>query len=363
MSGFLRQSTAAQARLIGPFVDDTDFKTAETGLTVANTDIKLRANGTTLSNKNSGGGTHQANGMYSVTWDATDTANVGELSYSVVVSGALQVFGSYTVLEEAVYDALFAASALGYVDGATVNATKIGGTTQTGRDLGASVLLSSGTGTGQVLLSSGTVTTGAISNNAITAASLAADAGGEIADAVWDEALSGHTTAGTAGKQLQDISTGSAPSAAAVADAVWDEALAGHLSPGSTGAALDGIQTTVGGIAPPTSADIADAVWDETLADHLTAGSTGEALDNSGGSGGTAPTAEENAEALLKFDMSTISGEAARSPVNAFRFLRNRWRVQTTTLQVFKEDDSTEAWTSDLSASAGANPIVQSDPA
>ena len=39
----------------------------------------------------------------------------------------------------------------------TVNATKIGGTTQTGRDIGASVLLSSGTGTGQVKLSSGYV--------------------------------------------------------------------------------------------------------------------------------------------------------------------------------------------------------------
>ena len=38
-----------------------------------------------------------------------------------------------------------------------VNATKIGGTSQTGRDLGASVLLSSGTGTGQVSLSSGVI--------------------------------------------------------------------------------------------------------------------------------------------------------------------------------------------------------------
>lgn len=127
MSGFLRQSTAAQSRLIGPFIDDTDFKTAAAGLTIANTDVKLRANGTTLSNKNSGGGTHQVNGMYSLTWDATDTANVGELHYSVVVAGALQVFGMYTVLEEAVYDALFAASAPGYVANAPVNAAQWGG--------------------------------------------------------------------------------------------------------------------------------------------------------------------------------------------------------------------------------------------
>jgi hypothetical protein len=51
------------------------------------------------------------NGCYAVTWDATDTDTVGELFYTVKVAGALQVFGSFTVLEEAIYDALFAASA------------------------------------------------------------------------------------------------------------------------------------------------------------------------------------------------------------------------------------------------------------
>jgi len=40
---------------------------------------------------------------------------------------------------------------------ASVNVTKIAGTSQTGRDIGASVLLSPGTGTGQVSLSSGRV--------------------------------------------------------------------------------------------------------------------------------------------------------------------------------------------------------------
>lgn len=127
MDGYLRQSTASQARLIGPFLDDTDFKTAETALSIANTDVILRANGTTLSNKNSGGGTHQSSGMYSLTWDATDTANVGELKYVVKVAGALPVFGSYVVLEEAVYDALFAAAAPGYVANAPVNVAQYGG--------------------------------------------------------------------------------------------------------------------------------------------------------------------------------------------------------------------------------------------
>jgi hypothetical protein len=115
MNGYLRQSTASQSRLIGPFITDVSpYIDPATGLTIANTDIKLRANGTTLSNKNSGGGTHQVNGTYSVTWDATDTANVGELFCSVKIAGALSWFGTYVVLEEAVYDALFVASAPGY---------------------------------------------------------------------------------------------------------------------------------------------------------------------------------------------------------------------------------------------------------
>ena|SRR5688572_2675363 len=121
MDGYLRQSTASQARLIGPFIDPSDGETAATGLTIANTDIKLRANGTTLSNKNSGGGTHQVNGQYSVSWDATDTANVGELKYSVKVAGAFQVWGSYVVLEEAVYDAMFAAAAPGPLSNAVMS--------------------------------------------------------------------------------------------------------------------------------------------------------------------------------------------------------------------------------------------------
>ncbi len=115
MNSFLKQSTASQSRAIGPFIDDTDFKTAKTGLTIANTDIKLVVNGGASANKNSGGGTHRINGVYGITFDATDTATVGEIELSVLVSGALQVFHKFTVLEEVVYDALFGASAIGYI--------------------------------------------------------------------------------------------------------------------------------------------------------------------------------------------------------------------------------------------------------
>jgi len=115
MPGFLKQSTASQSRSLGPFVDDTDFKTLETGLTIANTDVKLVKNGAASVNKNSGGGTHRVNGEYSLTFDATDTGTVGELRVSISVSGALVVVDEFTVIEEAVYDALFLAAAPGYL--------------------------------------------------------------------------------------------------------------------------------------------------------------------------------------------------------------------------------------------------------
>jgi hypothetical protein len=113
MNGYLRQSTASQGVILGPFLDDTTFAPA-TGLSIANTDIKIMVNGGTNNNKNSGGGTHRVNGEYSATLDATDTATVGQMKISVLKSGALAWSGSWQVLEEAVYDAMFAASAPGF---------------------------------------------------------------------------------------------------------------------------------------------------------------------------------------------------------------------------------------------------------
>lgn len=69
------------------------------------------------------------------------------------------------------------------------------------------------------------------------------------------------------------------------------------------------------------------------------------------------------ADALLKRDWSAVTSEAARSVLNALRFLRNKWSISGTTLTVTKEDDSTSAWTSTLTSSGAAEPITSSDPA
>ncbi len=75
------------------------------------------------------------------------------------------------------------------------------------------------------------------------------------------------------------------------------------------------------------------------------------------------PTATENADALLNRDMSAVSDTNARSPLNALRFIRNKWSISGATLTVKKEDDSTTAWTASVSTTAGADPVTGNDPA
>jgi hypothetical protein len=150
----LRQSTASQEILLGPFLDDTDGKTAETALTIANTDIRVWKHGaTTEASKNSGGATHIAGGRYYAVLDATDTDTVGNLEVNVHVAGALPVRRSFVVLPANVFDAMTGADRL-QVEAA---------------ELAADV---------------------------ITAAALAADTGNEIADAFLSRDLGSGAGAG-----------------------------------------------------------------------------------------------------------------------------------------------------------------------
>jgi hypothetical protein len=77
---------------------------------------------------------------------------------------------------------------------------------------------------------------------------------------------------------------------------------------------------------------------------------------------GDIPTADENAEALLKIDWDGMTGEAARSVLNALRSIRNKVSISGTTMTVTKEDDSTSAWTAELTTDAAAEGIVGIDP-
>jgi hypothetical protein len=101
----LKLATASQEILLGPFLDDDDGVTQKTGLTIANTDIKLfKTGGTTLGNKNSGGATEIATGFYYATLDATDTDTLGPLVIVVQITDCLCVRHEFNVVSAAYYD-------------------------------------------------------------------------------------------------------------------------------------------------------------------------------------------------------------------------------------------------------------------
>jgi hypothetical protein len=141
---------------------------------------------------------------------------------------------------------------------------------------------------------------------------------------------------------------------------------------------------TTGGAIPqagvaPASTALSTATWTGTRAGYIDnlnnhVAQTGDAYARLGAPAGASisadladiPTAIENADALLNRDMSTgtDSGSATvRTVRQALRFLRNKWSISGSTLTVTKEDDSTASWTSTLSTSGSAEPVVGSDPA
>jgi len=73
-------------------------------------------------------------------------------------------------------------------------------------------------------------------------------------------------------------------------------------------------------------------------------------------------TANQIADAILTRDWTLVSGEAARSALNALRILRNKVSESGGTLTITEEDDSTTAWTASVTTSVSANPIITIDP-
>lgn len=103
--------------------------------------------------------------------------------------------------------------------------------------------------------------------------------------------------------------------------------------------------------------EISDGVWDEDIVNaHTTANTSGLILATTT----SVPTATQNADALLNRDMSAVSDTNSRTPLNAFRFIRNAWATSLNgvTLTVYKEDDVTEAWTSTLTAISSNGAVV-----
>jgi hypothetical protein len=117
----LKQSTAVDV-LIGPFVDLTNGATAETGETPV---VKLSKNAAALGTKaETTTPAHRADGYYLCKLNGTDTEEVGSLVLTVAASAnALPVRHEFQVVEEAVYDAIYAS----------------GGTVESAADIAAAV--------------------------------------------------------------------------------------------------------------------------------------------------------------------------------------------------------------------------------
>ncbi len=116
MTLFLKQSTSIKIRL-GPFMDATDAVTPEIGITLAGADQAevLKADGVaTVTMGGAFAAVTGADGWYDYTVATGDVDTVGEVVFVVQdTSVSLPVFRYGYVVEEAVYDAMYAAAAAG----------------------------------------------------------------------------------------------------------------------------------------------------------------------------------------------------------------------------------------------------------
>src|SRR5690606_5151262 len=310
----LRQSTAVTVE-VGPFLDSTDGSTAETGLTITQPDIRLSKNGGSFAQKSAAGtATHMENGYYSVSLSTTDTNTVGRLRLHVNKSGALPVWMDFQVVEEAVYDALFASGAVGPL---LANSTGSGLSAIPWNSAWDAEVQSE---CADALNAYDPPTNAEMEARTLAAASYAtASALQTVDDAV--DAIKAVTDNLPDGGALSSLATASAlqtvdyvvDAIKAVTDNLPD---GGALSSLATASALSTVDSVVDAIKVTTdklddtleldntvyrftanaleqapsggasAADIADAVWEEVLADHSgTAGSAAEQLAAAGAAG------------------------------------------------------------------------------
>lgn len=336
----LKTNTAVRIA-VGPLVDPTDGKTAETALTVTGMTVDIlqmdndgtAVNRTSFSPTASGGNndmvhiTNDAVGMYDLELTASQLNFLGNarlVFYDLdgflvhwidlqLVSAAYfdwkygttlpnvnvtQISGDSTAADncELMFDGT------GYAGGTTkldVNVATISNNAITAASINADAITNAKIADNAIAaenIAADAITAAKIANGAIDAATFAADVDAEIATMVWNAATASYGGAGTYGQAVEDTladtnelqtnqgnwltATGfSTHSAADVADAVWDEVLhTAHEEAGSASVLLQGATA-------PSAADVADAVWNETLADHIGAGSTGNALNAAGSSG------------------------------------------------------------------------------
>jgi hypothetical protein len=324
---FLKQSTSVDVP-IGPFVDSTDGFTEESGLTLTQPDIRLKKNGGAWAQKAAAQTlTHEENGWYEVTLDATDTDTLGQLMLAVDESGALPVWHEFMVMPANVWDSLFGADLL------QVDATQL---------LGTAIATPTVAGVLEVDVTH-------IGGDAQSATDLK-----DFADAGYDP-----VTNKVQGVVLTDTVTTYTGNTVQTGDAF---ARLGAPAGASVSADVAAVKAETASIQTDTN-DIQTRVPAALVGGRMSS-DIGAVSANAITAAGLDPdVGTELADALLNRDMSAGTDTNARSPRNALRFLRNKWSIAAGTLTVTKEDDATSAWTAALTTDAAAVPIITSDPA
>ncbi len=243
----------------------------------------------------------------------------------------------------------------------------------------------------------------------------------DAVDAIWDEATSGHTTAGTTGKALIDAGAAGDP---------WGTSLPGSYGAGTAGKIVgDNINATISSRSSHSASDVwavgtrtltsfgtlvsdiwtavVDSAGVTTLLSRLTSGRASNldnldaaissrlaavsytAPDNAGiaaikvqtdkfgfdsdnyvyshpmtpvtvDSDDITTISIESAETVLKYDWTTITGEAPRSLLNAARKLRNKVAFDgSNTLTIYKENGVTSAYTQAVTSDSDQEPFKE----
>ena len=191
-----KQSTAATV-IIGPVLDSTgaEYASAVIG------DLSISKNGGTLTALASAATlTLIANGQYTLVLTTGNVDTLGRAQITCNKSTYQMPAIELMVLPSTVFDALVtnAVNATGGLVGATATITTMAGVIATTTNITAIT----GNLSGSVGSVTGAVTVGTINPDVVTASALASDAVAEIADGIWDEVTSGHTSAGTYGGRI-----------------------------------------------------------------------------------------------------------------------------------------------------------------
>ncbi len=114
--GYLQANTAVDL-MVGPFVDETNGKDAEIGLTITQAEVRLSKNGANIAQKAEATSlVHDELGNYVCKLDTTDTNTEGVLTLMIHESGALPIKMDYMVLAQAAYISLVTAKDTGFMD-------------------------------------------------------------------------------------------------------------------------------------------------------------------------------------------------------------------------------------------------------